>query len=133
MRENRVIKICTDMGDGNRLAVGEVLLSGGGSLLGCLFSEKVIQELLCNDSGKFVLVAEEARPVSEVIKSDDIYGGKKEEAWNLAAVLVGPIVQEHGLKDRGMQHSILFSGFNESAVEQHIQLIRDLADWLLEE
>lgn len=122
------------MDDGSATVIGDIVLYETGDLDGKILNEDTVKRILDSAAGEFVLTPFEDVATNDVIKNiEDAWGNARERAWNLAAVLVGSIIQEHDLRDRCVQHSILLNGFHESALEQHIQLIRDLADWLLEE
>lgn len=122
------------MDDGSATVIGDIVLYETGDLNGKLLNEDTVQIILDSAAGEFVLTPFEDIATNDVIKNiEDAWGNAKERAWNLAAVLIGSLIQEHDLRDRCVQHSILLNGFQESALEQHIELIRSLADWLLEE
>lgn len=50
----------------------------------------------------------------------------KEQAWNLAATLVSPLIMEYGLTPT--EHE----DYRISPVDQHIEIIKSVADWILE-
>lgn len=56
---------------------------------------------------------------------------EKPEAWATASGLVEPIVQQHGLEDYKGGANFMTTGSTFSKVEQHIDHILHVAEWLL--
>ena len=57
----------------------------------------------------------------------------KIEAWKKATEFVDPIVEKHGLQDVREGQVIFTTGFVSTKVNQHINHIMDVANWLLDE
>lgn len=53
-------------------------------------------------------------------------------AFGAAAELVQPIVEQHGLETMGVGGNLMAPATKLSAVDQHVDQIIRLADWLLE-
>jgi hypothetical protein len=53
-------------------------------------------------------------------------------AWNMASELVEPIVDRHGLEKYSTGPNIFAQTFKTTCVDQHIDHIMRVADWLLE-
>ena len=57
---------------------------------------------------------------------------KRKEAWKTAAKLIEPIVKKHGLEKYSPGASLFTTGTGVvTPVEQHINHILNVADWLL--
>jgi len=57
---------------------------------------------------------------------------KRLDAWYAAAAAVKPVIEQHGLKDRATGNVLVANAWF-SAVDQHIDQIMRVADWLLED
>lgn len=53
------------------------------------------------------------------------------EAWGAARVMVQEIVDQHGLEDQKMGGPVFRSSPTITKVDQHLQHIVHIADWLL--
>lgn len=135
--ENRVngklMRIVTWMSDGNPMVIGELHMSEGGSLGGVIVSQELIKRILAGATDDFVLTPDGYVPEENVVDTvEEAWGGVRERAWNTASALVGALVAEHGLTERRQAQFLLNPGYVESTVEQHVELIQRVAEWLLE-
>jgi hypothetical protein len=55
----------------------------------------------------------------------------RERIFIKAGTLVAPIVEQHGIEDHQDGGAIFVRGVNVTAVEQHLEHIMRVADWLL--
>jgi hypothetical protein len=126
--------ICTWASDGTQIAVGKLYMTDSGKLTGFLVGNELVDKIFENPNEDFILSFGDFIPEEDVIKSaDEVWGDRKERAWNVASSLVGPLILEHGLNDRNRSSTIFTSGYVESEAEQHAALIESVADWLLGE
>lgn len=134
MNSDRLIRICTWLSDGSPLPIGQINVCDDGTLSGNIYSEEVVYRIFGGQEGDFVLTPDGYLPEKELVHTvDEAWGGKRERAWQTAAALVGPLVQEHSVRDWEQTSSLDANVYVAIAVEKHVNLIQSVANWLLED
>lgn len=117
LEKTDLIKVVTYDSDGQAEIVGNVRISPSGQLEGVIHTPQAVRLIREMDVDSFVLYPVCARPFKQEAKiAEGDWANDKERVWNIAAALVGQIILEG----------------NQIEVREHLHLIRDTADWLLD-
>lgn len=73
---------------------------------------------------------EDEQPLPRSVLDEQVQ--RRIEVFNIAARMVSGLVLEHGLETYTNAGSILVNGYNVTKVDQHLDHILRVADWLLD-